>query len=73
MGNPRKHPGYTQAGKACTASIEEWRVVDYMCNYSAFNGYRHTSSPYSSLKCNRCGERWRTKAKYVSLVIRNGV
>lgn len=63
-----RHPGYTQAGKACTAPLAEWVIVDYRCNYSAFNGYHHTASNYSSLRCNRCGERWRTKAKYVDRV-----
>jgi hypothetical protein len=42
-----------------------WRVVQYKCNHSAFNGYHYTSSDYSSLTCLRCGTTWRTKAPYV--------
>lgn len=65
---PLRHPGYTQEGKECTAGIELWRIVDYKCNYSAFNGYACTPSPYSALRCIQCGERWRTKAEYVNRV-----
>lgn len=42
-------------------------VVMYKCNYSAFNGYRRTSSDYSLIRCqepNCCGT-WRSKAKGV--------
>jgi len=42
-----------------------WRVVDYRCNHSAFNGYACTSSNYSAVKCLRCGRHWRTTAAYV--------
>jgi hypothetical protein len=42
-----------------------WRVVDYKCNYSKFNGSRYTPSQYSLLHCLRCGRFWRTKASYV--------
>ncbi len=42
-----------------------WRIVHFMCNYSAFNGYRRTSSDYSCVRCLNCGRYWRTKAGYV--------
>ena len=42
-----------------------WRVTVYRGNFSAFNGYRFTPSDYSEVVCERCGARWRTKAKYV--------
>jgi hypothetical protein len=46
-----------------------WRVHDYRCNHSAFNGYRWTPSDYSSICCEPslggCGVWWRTKAAYV--------
>lgn len=41
-----------------------WRVLQYRCNHSAFNGYHCTSSDYSSIQCLRCGSVWRTKAPY---------
>jgi hypothetical protein len=44
---------------------ENWRVRQYKCNHSAFNGYRYTPSDYSSIHCLECGRAWRTKAKYV--------
>lgn len=42
-----------------------WRTVHLLCNYSAFNGYRHTYSDYSQVRCLWCGRFWRTKANYV--------
>lgn len=42
-----------------------WRVVQYRCNHSAFNGYRPTYSDYSAIVCTACGRRWRSKADYV--------
>jgi hypothetical protein len=45
-----------------------WRVVQYRCNHSAFNGYHTTSSAYSSIACIRCGARWRTKAPYADIL-----
>ena len=42
-----------------------WKVVQYMSNRSAFNGYRETQSLYSEIVCTACGARWRTKADYV--------
>lgn len=52
-------------GRPCSAGSEEWRVVDYRCNYSAFSGYRRTPSDYSLVQCTRCRTSWRTRAKYV--------
>lgn len=43
-----------------------WRVIQRRCNHSAFNGYHHTSSDYSSISCLRCGSHWRTKSGYVA-------
>ena len=42
-------------------------VVQYKCNYSAFNGYHYTPSDYSEVRCTRpgCMGTWRTKAAYV--------
>lgn len=42
-----------------------WSVLDRNCNHSAFNGYKRTTSDYSSVKCGKCGHVWRTKAAYV--------
>lgn len=44
---------------------DNWRIVNYQCNYSAFNGYKRTPSDYSLIRCLECGSYWRTKAKYV--------
>lgn len=59
-------------GKACECSERRepitgrlWRVTQRECNHSAFNGYHHTPSTHSSLRCLRCGASWRTKADYV--------
>jgi hypothetical protein len=43
-----------------------WRVEVRCANYSAFNGYAHTPSDYSQVRCLRCGNVWRTKAGYVN-------
>lgn len=43
-----------------------WRVVQWFCNHSAFNGYRQTPSAYSEIRCLACGRGWRTKAAYVN-------
>jgi hypothetical protein len=66
-------------GKACDCSEKQeplapaegsnrpgrlWRVVQYRCNHSAFNGYHLTHSDYSAITCIRCGAHWRTKAPY---------
>jgi hypothetical protein len=45
-----------------------WRILDYKCNRSAFNGYNWTASDYSALVCLSCRAVWRTKAGYVSKV-----
>lgn len=45
-----------------------WRVVDYKCNYSAFNGYKRTPSDYSEVECLSCGARGRTKANFVTII-----
>ena len=42
-----------------------WVVTARRCNYSAFNGYRCTSSDYSEVWCLVCNQHWRTKAEYV--------
>jgi hypothetical protein len=42
-----------------------WYVEHRKCNYSAFNGYHHTRSDYSRVRCVRCSRAWRTKAYYV--------
>jgi hypothetical protein len=59
----------------CTCgNRDNWRVVTYRGNYSAFSGYRFTPSDYSEVKCDErlggCGARWRTKAKYVDEILR---
>lgn len=46
-----------------------WRVRHYRCNYSAFNGYHHTSSDYSNVTCEVCQGTWRTKAAYVEKLL----
>lgn len=45
--------------------LDQVKVVDYHCAYSAFNGYHFTQSDYSALRCRACGTSWRTKARYV--------
>jgi hypothetical protein len=55
-------------GNPCSCEVKDhanWRVRDYKCNYSAFNGYHQTRSDYSSVSCLKCGHWWRTKAHYV--------
>lgn len=42
-----------------------WHIVQFMCNHSAFNGYKYTHSEYSEVHCRECGRFWRTKAGYV--------
>lgn len=42
-----------------------WVVLQYRCNYSAFNGYRRSESNYSCVQCTQCGHVWRTKQPYV--------
>ena len=45
-----------------------WRILNYKCNYSAFNGYHYTPSDYSSVTCDSCGAVWRTKAAYTRVI-----
>jgi hypothetical protein len=61
--NERREPIAVPAGANRPGRL--WRVVDYKCNYSAFNGYHRTGSDYSSVRCIRCGAIWRTTAGYV--------
>ena len=46
--------------------MKNWSVTQFMCNHSAFSGYRYTPSDYSAVSCSACHRCWRTKAKYVS-------
>lgn len=58
-----------QESPACgdnAAGLENLRVIQRRCNYSAFNGYRRTPSDFSLIKCYKCGALFRTKAKYVT-------
>lgn len=48
----------------------EWEILDFQCNYSAFNGYHRTPSDYSCVHCKSCGAVWRTKADYVYKMFR---
>lgn len=54
---------------------KDLEVLQYKCNYSAFNGYRYTPSKYSFLKCTRkgCVGCFRTKAKYVDEIYFNSI
>lgn len=57
----------TKHGCTCPISPRSsWVVVHWRCNYSAFNGYRHTISNYSLVSCLKCHRSWRTKAAYVN-------
>ena len=61
-------PAYHNAGSAAAKKKygqQHWRVTQYKCNHSAFNGYRKTPSQYSEVQCNVCGHRWRTTGAYV--------
>lgn len=51
-------------GAVCKCKPREIRVIHRKCNYSAFNGYHKTPSDYSLVVCLKCGQLWRTKAKY---------
>ena len=46
--------------------------TQYKCNHSAFNGYHYTPSDYSTVYCKRCGAVWRTKAKFVDQLTKEG-
>lgn len=45
--------------------MKNWRIIDYKCNYSKFNGCRYTPSDWSKIRCLCCGNYWRTKQSYV--------
>ena len=47
--------------------MKNWGITQWMCNHSAFNGYHHTSSDYSAIRClgEGCLGSWRSKADYV--------
>ena len=51
----------------CKSGVD-LRVVTRHGNYSAFNGYHFTYSPYSEVRCWECGHPWRTKAQAVNLL-----
>lgn len=42
--------------------IDGLRVVQRLCNFSAFSGYRRTPSRYSAIRCMCCNHYWRTLA-----------
>lgn len=50
---------------ACRCKPRSVEVLAYKVHHSAFNGYRATPTPYSSVMCTVCGACWRTKAAYV--------
>jgi hypothetical protein len=54
-----------QQMKCAREHRDSWLVVQYHCNFSAFNGYRKTYSDYSGIRCMQCNRFWRTKAAYV--------
>jgi hypothetical protein len=49
-------------------TVRRWHVFQRLCNHSAFNGYRHEYSQYSSVGCAQCGAVWRTKGGYVRVL-----
>ena len=51
-----------------------WRVTQYRCNHSAYNGYRYTPSAYSNIICEvtGCTGSWRTKASYADALYARG-
>jgi len=56
-------------GTSCECKPQDrskWRLLQYCCNHSAFNGYQRTPSSYSSVACDGCGRAWRTKAAYTA-------
>lgn len=64
--DPMAPPGHNTQGCTCPdRDRARWRVVTFMANYSAFNGYHRTPSDYSEVRCTGCHSRWRTKAAYV--------
>ena len=59
-------------GKKCCCDNPKWKVLQYKCNYSAFQypkrGYH--DSKYSLIYCENCEATWRTKASYVDRLLR---
>src|SRR6476660_3003376 len=53
----------------CKGTKEErkknWEILQFKCNYSAFNGNRYTPSDYSAIHCTCCGNVWRTTSDIV--------
>jgi len=45
--------------------MENWAILTYRGNFSAFNGYKFAPSDYSCIQCKKCSSVWRTKASYV--------
>jgi hypothetical protein len=61
-------PAFHDAGSAASKQKyreQHWRITQYKCNHSAFNGYHYTPSDYSAIICLKCRQRWRTTAAYV--------
>jgi len=62
-------------GIACSCTgpqserMKNWRIVQYKCNHSAFNGGRETRSDYSCFRCIVCRHLWRSKSDYVYKVL----
>lgn len=58
-------------GIACSCSgpiedrLKNWRIIQFKCNHSAFNGWKKTYSEYSSFRCMVCTNIWRSKSDYV--------
>jgi len=46
--------------------MRNWGITQYLCNHSAFSGYKKTFSSYSAVRCFSCGACWRTNADYVN-------
>jgi hypothetical protein len=51
-----------------------WRVMQYRCNHSHFNGGHYTPSDYSAIICDApdCVGCWRTKAPYADALYARG-
>ena len=53
--------------KTCDCGKENWRVIHYRHNHSAFEspkyGFHH--SEWSKIECTKCGNIFSSKAKYV--------
>jgi hypothetical protein len=64
--DPGEGGGGMTYGCTCGRNPATWMIVHWRCNYSAFNGYRHTPSDYSLVTCLKCRRSWRTKAAYTN-------